>query len=72
MIKLQEEAGAIIEKVDSKQTRFMILKWSFAQKFIYWQRTMPPNQTLHVVPTFVKLKHEILSSILGCDLTEID
>jgi hypothetical protein len=72
MIKLQEEAEAIIERVDSKQTRFMILKWSFAQKFIYWQRTMPPNQTLHVVPTFVKMKHEILSSVLGCDLTEID
>jgi hypothetical protein len=69
---LQAEANAI-KSVHSNQIQFLLLRWCFAQKIIYWQRTIPPNIiNTHFVPAYSNQKKEILCSILNKEDLDAD
>jgi hypothetical protein len=71
--KLGVEANNIISKIDSTQVKFLLLKWCFCSKLIYIQRTMPPHLVNAALePEFTRLKFQILSSIVGCDISDFD
>jgi len=72
MIQLVKESQTIIDKVDLLQTRFLILRWSFSQKIVYWLRTMRPEIVSTIIPTFTELKYTLFASILGCEVNELD
>jgi hypothetical protein len=68
LAKIEKQANFIIEKVDSKQVQFLLLRWCFSQKVTFWQRTIPPyfmNQSF--VKEFDLLKQKILLSVLNID-----
>ena len=64
--KLEKSAKNIIDKVKSKQIQFLLLRWCFSQKIIYWQRTIPARIVNNIfIPAFEALKKSILISILN-------
>jgi hypothetical protein len=66
LTKLENSAKNIMDKVKSKQIQFLLLRWCFSQKIIYWQRTIPPRLVNNIfIPAFEALKKSILISILN-------
>jgi hypothetical protein len=76
LVKKSKEFQATADRiptVQSKQTQFLLLKWCFSQKLIYWQRTMPPYLIKHSIEAdFTRQKLEVLASILECEVDDIN
>jgi hypothetical protein len=67
--ELEKEVEAI-KGVESLQIQFLLLRWCFAQKIIYWQRTVPPDLiNAYLEPLYTVQKQAILSNILGLPST---
>jgi hypothetical protein len=63
--ELDTEVEAIMG-VESLQLQYLLLRWCFAQKIIYWQRTIPPDlMNKFIEPTYTAQKRTLLSNILG-------
>jgi hypothetical protein len=59
-----------IMTVESLQIQYLLLRWCFAQKITYWQRTIPPNLiNSYLEPQYTAQKQRLLSNILGLPST---
>lgn len=64
-----EVVKSAIQKYPDAQVRFLMLRYCFAAKINYLQRTVPPYLLESLVTSFSRMKKELLCSILGTGLT---
>jgi hypothetical protein len=62
-----EELGDVCESittVNSKQIKFLMLRWCFSQMLIHLQRNLPHRHMQYIIPEFMDMKRQILEDIV--------